>query len=143
MRLIDADELPVRSIDETDLPRDKGLLVVLKEDIDNAPTFELFCHYQYDGEVKEPCVEGPCPHERPQGEWIPVSERLPEEKINPYTTDFDEVLCTTNWGEVLSLKFGTPILHNKPHFWLGGGIMDEHITAWQYKPEPYKKGGAE
>lgn len=78
--------------------------------------------------------------ERPTGEWIPVSERLPKEKINPYTTDFDEVLCTTDWGEVIALKFGTPILHHKPHFWLGGAIMDEHIIAWQYKPEPYKKG---
>lgn len=75
--------------------------------------------------------------ERPQGEWIPVSERLPEEKINPYTTDFDEVLCTTDWGDVQAFKFGTPILHHKPHFWLGGAIMDEHIIAWQYKPEPY------
>ena len=35
--------------------------------IDNASTVELFCHYQYDGEVKEPCVEAPCPNcERPQ-----------------------------------------------------------------------------
>ena len=87
-----------------------------------------------------------CPYfepERLQGEWIPISERLPEESINPYTKDFDEVLCTTDWGEVLALKFGTPIIHNKPHFWLGGAIMDEHIIAWQYKPEPYKKGGGE
>lgn len=75
--------------------------------------------------------------------WIPISERLPEEKINPYTNDFDEVLCTTDWGEVVALKFGTPLIHNKPHFWLGGSIMDEHIIAWQYKPEPYKEGGAE
>lgn len=81
--------------------------------------------------------------ERTQGEWIPVSEKLPEEKINPYTNDFDEVLCTTDWGEVLAFKFGTPILHHKPHFWLGGAIMDEHIIAWQYKPGPYKEGGAE
>lgn len=69
--------------------------------------------------------------------WIPVSEGLPEEKINPYTTDFDEVLCTTDWGDVQAFKFGTPILHHEPHFWLGGAIMDEHIIAWQYKPEPY------
>lgn len=82
-------------------------------------------------------------HERTQGEWIPVSEKLPKEKINPYTTDFDEVLCTTDWGDVQAFKFGTPIIHHKPHFWLGGAIMDEHIIAWQYKPEPYKKGGAE
>ena len=72
--------------------------------------------------------------EKTKGEWIPVSERLPEEKINPYTTD---------WGDVQAFKFDTPIIHHKPHFWLGGAIMDEHIIAWQYKPEPYKEGGAE
>lgn len=66
-----------------------------------------------------------------------------KKKINPYTNDFDEVLCTTDWGEVVALKFGTPLIHNKPHFWLGGAIMDEHIIAWQYKPEPYKKGEEE
>lgn len=80
--------------------------------------------------------------ERPQGEWTPVSERLPEERINPHTNDFEEVLCSTDWGEVLTFKFGTPILHHEPHFWLGGAIMDEHIIAWQPLPEPYKKGGA-
>ena len=68
-RLIDADELPLRSIDGTDLPKDKGLLVVLKEDIDNAPTVKLFCSYLSDGEVRQPCVESPCEHERPQGTW--------------------------------------------------------------------------
>ena len=80
---------------------------------------------------------------RPQGEWIPVGERLPEEKINPRTNDFEEVLCTTIWGDVRSYKFGTPIGHDEPHFWYGWGIMDKEIVAWQYKPEPYQKGGAE
>ena len=75
--------------------------------------------------------------------WIPVNERLPEEKINPKTNDFEEVLCTTIWGDVRAYKFGTPIGHDKPHFWLGGGIMDEYVIAWQPLPEPYKKGGAE
>lgn len=35
----------------------------------NAPTVELFCSYLSDGEVRQPCVEGPCEDERPQGEW--------------------------------------------------------------------------
>lgn len=48
-------------------PNDLGRFAErVDELIDNAPTVELFCHYQYDGEVKEPCVESPCPHERPQ-----------------------------------------------------------------------------
>lgn len=64
MRLIDADNLPVRSIDETDLPRDKGLLVVLKEDIDNAPTI---IKAEYIEQYIEGLIDG---RNRPQGEWI-------------------------------------------------------------------------
>ena len=81
---------------------------------------------------------------RPQVEWIPVSERLPEEKLfNPsgsdYFYDFEEVLCTTIWGDVRAYKFGKTIGHDKPHFWFGARIMDEYVIAWQYKPEPYKE----
>lgn len=82
---------------------------------------------------------------RSQGNWIPVSERLPEEKFCPsgsdyYGYDFDSVLCSTVWGDVREYKFGKPIGYDKPHFWFGGGIMDEYVIAWQYKPEPYKEG---
>lgn len=85
--------------------------------------------------------------ETPQSKWTPISEGLPEEKLfNPsgsdFGFDFDEVLCTTIWGDVRAYKFGKPEGHDKPHFWLGGGIMDEYVIAWQYKPEPYKKEGA-
>ena len=81
--------------------------------------------------------------ETQQDEWVPVSEKLPEEKINPRTNDFEEVLCTTVWGDVRSYKFGTPIGHDEPHFWCLGEIWDMYITAWQYKPEPYKEGDQE
>ena len=84
----------------------------------------------------------------PKDEWIPVSERLPKEKFfNPsgsdFGFDFEEVLCTTIWGNVRAYKFGKPIGHDKPHFWLGGRMMDEYVIAWQYKPEPYKESEAE
>ena len=83
-------------------------------------------------------------NEPKNGKWISVSERLSEEKLlNPsgsdFGFDFEEVLCTTIWGDVRAYKFGKPIGHDKPHFWLGGGIMDEYIIAWQPFPEPYKE----
>lgn len=125
-----------------------SLIRVFDEIIDNAPTVEITEEQAIDklhetGWLIRHAKEMT---ERPQG-WIPVSERLPEEKLfNPsgsdFGFDFEEVLCTTIWGDVRAYKFGKPRGHDKPHFWLGGGIMDEYVIAWQYKPEPYMKGGA-
>lgn len=71
LRLIDADELPIRSIDATDLPKDKGLLVVLKEDIDNAPTVRLEYLPNYAGLESVEMVRA----SRPQGDLIkPLTE---------------------------------------------------------------------
>lgn len=71
--------------------------------------------------------------------WIPVSERLPKEKFNPYTHDFQEVICATTFGDVRVYKYGTALGDNKAHFYHGGGIMDNYILAWQPLPEPYKE----
>ena len=67
--------------------------------------------------------------------WIPVTERLPDEKINPNTQDFEEVLCTTVWGDVRVYKFGKPYGHDKAHFWSYGEIMDEFIVKWRLLPK--------
>lgn len=67
--------------------------------------------------------------------WIPVSERLPEEKINPNTSDFEEVLCSTTFGDVRVYKFGTPYGWKEPHFWRGLNVMDEYVKAWMPKPK--------
>lgn len=89
-------------------------------------------------------VMGKCPIEaggncplKSQSEWIPVSERLPEEKINPMTNDFELVLCSTFLGTVRVCKYGQPMGYSHAHFWDWGEIMDEYITAWQPLPEPY------
>lgn len=73
-----------------------------------------------------------------QTRWIPVSERLPEEKINPITEDFYEYQCTYHaYGiyDVRSYKFGNG------HWWHGPGIMDDSVIAWRPLPEPYKIEG--
>lgn len=72
--------------------------------------------------------------ERPR--WIPVTERLPEERINPNTRDFEYVLCTTIWGDVRPFKYGTPIGSKDAHFWNGEGYVDAYVTHWMPLPEP-------
>ena len=71
--------------------------------------------------------------------WTPVTERLPKEKINPYTNDFEPIICSTNFGDVRVYKYGTPIGWNEPHFWNGAGIMDWYVTHWMNLPEPPKE----
>jgi len=78
------------------------------------------------------------PSAQPEQRWIPCSERLPEEKMNPNTSDFELVICTTTFGDVRAYRFGTPIGWNEPHFWNGIGIMDGYVLAWMPLPEPYK-----
>ena len=78
------------------------------------------------------------PSAQPELRWIPCSERLPEEKINPNTKDFEKVLCTTVFGNVRAYAFGTPIGTKEPHFWNGPECVDKYVVAWQYMPEPYQ-----
>lgn len=69
--------------------------------------------------------------------WIPVNERLPEEEINPVTSDYYEYECTADWGygrtDIRYYKFG------EGHWWHGGGCVDNYVTAWCERPKPYKK----
>ena len=68
------------------------------------------------------------------GEWIPCSERLPEEKINPITNDFYEYQVTFKNGDVTDIrhyKFGDN------HWWSFGQNMDKYVTAWHPLPDAY------
>ncbi len=75
------------------------------------------------------------PPATPTQRWVPVSERLPKEKINPISEDFYEYQCTVKFGDfydVRSFKFG------RGHWWHGAGLVDEYVIAWIPSPEPYK-----
>ena len=68
------------------------------------------------------------------GGWIPCSERLPEEKINPVTNDFYEYQVTFKSGKVTDVrhyKFG------RGHWWNCGQNMDKYVTAWREPLEAY------
>ena len=67
--------------------------------------------------------------------WIPVDEQMPEEKINPITSDYYEYQVTARFGgdtDVRHYKFGNG------HWWKGPGIVDEYVIAWRPLPEPYR-----
>lgn len=68
--------------------------------------------------------------------WIPVSERLPEEGINPHTKDFNCYECTADFGygrvDVRHYKYGNG------SWWHGAGDVSAYVTAWRERPEPYK-----
>lgn len=71
------------------------------------------------------------------GGWISVKERMPEEKENPYTQDYQEVLC------VLKTRFGTDVRvykFGKGHFWNGPQEIDRMISHWMPFPELPKDG---
>ena len=74
------------------------------------------------------CDLADLPSAQPEQRWTPISERLPKEKINPNTLDFEEVLCSTTFGDVRAYKFGTPLGWKEPHFWNGPGMMDEYVS---------------
>ena len=69
-----------------------------------------------------------------QSSWIPVEDRLPEERINSITNDFYEYQVTAKFGEYIDVrhyKFG------RGHWWHGPDIVDKYVIAWQPIPEPY------
>ena len=67
----------------------------------------------------------PVYHERPKGEWIPVSERLPE-KAGFYLVFLE--------NERMAVAHSDGIIANHD--------FEPKMLAWQPLPEPYKKGGA-
>ncbi len=71
--------------------------------------------------------------------WIPVTERLPEQRINQNTLDFEYVLCATTFGDVRPYKYGRRIGQGDAHFWNGAGYADAYITHWMPLPEPPKE----
>lgn len=67
--------------------------------------------------------------------WIPVGERMPEEKINPISRDFYEYQVTAKFGNAKDVRY---YRYGNGHWWNGPGIVDKYVIAWRENPEPYK-----
>lgn len=78
-------------------------------------------------------------------EWTSVKDGLPEERHNPVTDNFEEVICFVDFGgqpkrtDVRAYPYGTSIGEKEAHFWHGLQIMDSVVTHWMYKPKPPKE----
>lgn len=66
--------------------------------------------------------------------WIPVDERLPEEKVNQLTQDYYEYQVTAQFGNVKDVRH---YKYGNGHWWNGPGIVDQYVVAWRENPEPY------
>ena len=139
MRLIDADALKehiqanIKIYAETKFPLD----VI----IDNAPTVDKGYDFGYADGHGEGYELGK--NSRPQGEWIPASERLPDDMQRVLIWyeyyrygDFNCMYQTYGFGYVCDGKW-SPFINGET------GWQDYRVIAWQPLPEPYKKGGME
>ena len=68
--------------------------------------------------------------DRPRGEWIPCSERLPDEDTEVLVVDYNEAMQVCS---VTSYK-GMPVWEDVYGYWHGIEVFD----AWMPLPEPWK-----
>lgn len=73
-------------------------------------------------------------------EWIPVSERLPEDEYVLICKKPSKI-SGDKWRVTIAIRMADP--RSKKVQWrdIGFGIIpDDKILAWQYLPEPYQEG---
>lgn len=124
--------------------------------IDNAPTVPL---PDFKEGYKQAIIDGKTNFSRPQGEWIPVSERLPED-LEPVNITWINHKPESYYKDIKDKPFtATGVYFKGKWYWwstlctdilaeygfYNSDMIDEgiEIIAWQPLPEPYKKGGAE
>lgn len=110
--------------------------------IDNAPTVEAYTKEDMAGAYNEGYACGSREAKRPQGEWIPITEKLPntlgvynvtrklkEGETIYFISDASYFDGQNTWHSDICVNHGRPYLTD--------------IIAWQPLPESYKEGVAE
>ena len=106
--------------------------------INNAPTVPL---PDFKEGYKQAILDGKTNFSRPQGEWIPVSERLPDKNMPCLVSvgkfNFTQIAMYSDLMETIEHKIFYQGDYGKNNF----QNITEYVNAWQPLPEPYKKGG--
>lgn len=75
------------------------------------------------------------------GKWIPVSEKLPEEKFydDGYVEPSDTVLVFTKYGSCKVSRYWGNRRNKRDYYdWVDIDYRKKEVLAWQPLPEPYK-----
>ena len=153
MRLIDADALKealnfVYNCAYIDSKSKEGIVSDIIDKIDNAPTVETDIEVVAQDAYKQGYTDGwkerfGEPNERPQGEWISVSERLPDKNMPCLVSvgkfNLTQIAMYSDLMETIDHKIFYQGDYGHENF----RNITEYVNAWQPLPEPYKKGGAE
>ena len=139
-----------------------SLLKVFDEIIDNAPTVEL-TETEIQEVLNKRCMTVVANEylialhgKRPQGKWIPVSERLPDD-LEPVNITWINHEPEPYYKEIKDKPFtATGVYFNGQWYWWSStctdilayyshnfnDVMDPaiEVIAWQPLPEPYKEG---
>jgi len=127
MRLIDVDELKEHKF--------VSINCYLKSNCDNG-----FSQYKQGwNDAIDAIIDNAPTVEKPTGEWIPVSERLPDDMQRVLIWfeyyrygDYNCMYQTYGFGYVCGGKW-SPFINGET------GWQDARIIAWQPLPEPYKE----
>lgn len=140
MRLIDADNL-IKIVEEWKKPktyseadeRQNAIIECILYNIRCAPTVPQ-------PDFKEGYKQA---ISRPKGEWIPVSERLPDKNM-PCLVSVGKLNFTqiAMYSDLMGTR--EPKIFYQNDYGKGGfQNITAMVNAWQPLPEPYKEGGAE
>ena len=133
------DMLPiVKSIEDKQSVR--FAIKVIEVLIYNAPTVPL---PDYKEGYKQAILDGKTHYQRQQGEWISVSERLPDKNmiclVSVGKFNFTQIAIYSDLMGTINHKIFYQGDYGKNNF----QNITEYVNAWMPLPKPYKKGERE